>query len=655
MNTARKSRRALLAGALCLALTNAAPAWAGTAKVYSCQLPDGAAAPTDGWTEETNSAGQLYVDGANRCSRGGALSGEFFYPGNSWSAGPYSGWRFTAPVNTTVAEIAFDRTLYGIGGGHWNYIVYVGGVRADLIAPAGNSGWTRRTHAGGDATNVAIRLVCGGPGTCQRTSESTSAAAVGIRRVVTTLRDVDDPSVEGVAGGLATSDVLRGTETMTFSASDAGMGVYRRIVEVDGREVSSAVVDANDGRCADAGQDADSPHEFLHRVPCKLSANGDASLDTTQLPDGDHVLRVRVEDAAGNSTTASGPRTVRVDNVPAPTPKGGSRPTIQGSPRAGEALRGIPGEWDGDNLSFSYQWLRCDADGGSCVELGTGTGQQHLVSSRDVGHRLRVRVTATNAEGSSSATSAPTAVVAPPSTTENRVPTPQQPASPGAGSTGRGAPNGTGASDRVRLSAYAGTGRRTTIRARYGRSTRITGRLIDTRNQPIAGATLQVQTGVRIAGSPFEEVGTVRTDRNGRYTYTLAAGPSRLVRFGYRSHVGDTQFADTTDVVVMVRAGVTLRPRPTRLRNGRTATFRGTVARPVPRRGVLVDLQVRVGKKWRTFAVARSKRNGRYSFRYRFRNTYRTTTFKFRARVRRDSRYPYLDGYSRIAKVKVRG
>ena len=74
----------------------------------------------------------------------------------------------------------------------------------------------------------------------------------------------------------------------------------------------------------------------------------------------------------------------------------------------------------------------------------------------------------------------------------------------------------------------------------------------------------------------------------------------------------------------------------------------------MPTRGVLVDLQVRVGKKWRTFAVARSRRNGRYSFRYRFRNTYRTTTFKFRARARRDSRYPYLDGYSRIVKVKVR-
>lgn len=654
MHTARTCRRAMI-GAVCLALAATPSASAGTAKVYGCQLPSGASAPTDGWSEETDSAGQGYVDGANRCSSGGSLTGEFFHPKTTWSMGPHSGWRFTAAADTTIANLAFDRTLYGLGGGHWNYLAYVGGVRVDLAAPASNSGWTRKSHASSDASTALIRLVCGGPADCHRASGSTTAAAVGIRSIVVTLRDMDDPAVTAASGALADAGTLRGTETMTFTATDRGMGVYREIVEVDGAVVSAEVVDPNDGRCADAGQDAALAHEFLHRVPCKLATGGEVALDTTALAEGEHTLRVRVEDAAGNGTTAVGPRTVTVDNVPPPAPREGSRPAITGSPRAGEALRAAPGEWDGQDVTFAYQWLRCDADGGSCAEIGTATGQQHLVSQRDVGHRLRVRVTGSNAEGSTSATSEATPVIAPPSTTESR--TPRQPSSPqpAAGAAGRGAPNGSGASDRVRLSAYAGTGRRTTIRTRYGRSTRITGRLLDLRDQPISGAVLQVQAGVRIPGSAFEDVGTVRTDRDGRYTYTLAAGPSRLVRFGYRSHDGDSQFADTTDVVVMVRAGVTLKPRPTKLRNKQATTFRGSVGRPLPERGVLVDLQVRVGKKWRTFGVTRTRRDGRYSFRYRFRNTFRTTTFKFRARARRDSRYPYLDGYSRIVQVKVRG
>ena len=62
-------------------------------------------------------------------------------------------------------------------------------------------------------------------------------------------------------------------------------------------------------------------------------------------------------------------------------------------------------------LSFAYQWQRCDTGGGTCTAIGTATGSAYTLQSADVGDTIRVVVTASNAAGSSSATSAPTAVV----------------------------------------------------------------------------------------------------------------------------------------------------------------------------------------------------------------------------------------------------
>lgn len=634
----------------------AVPAVAGTAKIHSCTDPAGNAIGIEGWQAFSNHNGQGDVSTGNQCGPGG-LAIEFG-PKLTWNSGAYGQWNWYAPADTTITNFKADRRIRGIASGDWNYISGTNRVNWEIHAPATDiPNYARMDVNVSDDTMVFLQLACGGPGQCARNS-SFNEARLDVRNIAITIRDGHDPVVTDIAGELATAETVSGTAKMTYNAADKGLGVYREIVYVDGNEVSRSVVNSNDGRCTDAGLDPGSAYEFVRGVPCRLSTAGDVDLDTTQLSEGEHTVRVLVEDGAGNTTTALATRTITVNNVPPPSLKTGSRPTIQGTAEVGKQLQANPGEWNGDHVSYAYQWMRCDADAGNCVDIGDATGQTYIINQRDVERRLKVRVTASNAEGTSSpSTSAPTAMVTAAPAPVDRTPAPPTQPSPGAADDprDRGAANGSGATDRVRLSAYVGTGRRTTIRARYGRSTRITGQLLDSDGQPISGAVLQVQAGVHLPGSPLEEVGTVRTNRDGRYTYTLAAGPSRLVRLAYRSHLGDTQFADTTDVLVMVRAGVSLRPRPQKLRNGRSVVFRGTVARPLPRRGVLVDLQVRIGKQWRTFGVARSRRDGRYSYRYRFRRTYRTTTFKFRARARRESQYPYLDGYSRIVKVKVRG
>jgi hypothetical protein len=79
-----------------------------------------------------------------------------------------------------------------------------------------------------------------------------------------------------------------------------------------------------------------------------------------------------------------------------------------------------PGTWRGSPTSFAYEWLRCPASGGAadssdCTTVQSATSRAYEVAANDVGGRLRVRETATNADGSSNAMSSPTALtVAPP-------------------------------------------------------------------------------------------------------------------------------------------------------------------------------------------------------------------------------------------------
>src|SRR5437899_4971054 len=87
-------------------------------------------------------------------------------------------------------------------------------------------------------------------------------------------------------------------------------------------------------------------------------------------------------------------------------------PSISGTPTVGQTLTASEGTWSNTPTSFAYQWLRCNAGGNNCVSVANGTQKTYTLVGADAGHTIRVRVTATNADGSNAAQSAQTATIA---------------------------------------------------------------------------------------------------------------------------------------------------------------------------------------------------------------------------------------------------
>jgi hypothetical protein len=96
----------------------------------------------------------------------------------------------------------------------------------------------------------------------------------------------------------------------------------------------------------------------------------------------------------------------------AAAPVNTSLPTISGTAQVGQTLTATNGTWSNAPASFAYHWLRCNGGGNSCASIANGTQQTYTLVGADAGSTMRVRVTATNADGSSSAESAQTTVVA---------------------------------------------------------------------------------------------------------------------------------------------------------------------------------------------------------------------------------------------------
>lgn len=322
-----KTARTLCAiGAAAVLFFAATPTvFAGEYRVYSCMTPSGMPAPTDGWSASRGEA--VYSQPLNHCPTGGpliaGLDPQHAQPANTgivtwgWAAPPgatitaYRVWRsaqvrsmgepgvtpfvFSArPINSATSSYIVDNcaAAYGCSGlGVPSPGLSAGNLLAEDL---------RQTNP---VDRWYMNAACGGTTGqwCMPNSELMAFARVHAAEF--TLRDSESPVPSGPSGRLASAQVHTGTEVLSFTATDGGSGVYRTILEVEGRVVRAAIVNSNDGRCVDAGVDPNSAYEFLYREPCPKAAQHDFAFDTRTLADGAHSVRVLVEDAAGNRST----------------------------------------------------------------------------------------------------------------------------------------------------------------------------------------------------------------------------------------------------------------------------------------------------------------------------------------------------------------
>lgn len=129
--------------------------------------------------------------------------------------------------------------------------------------------------------------------------------------------------------------------------------------------------------------------------------------------------------AIANTAGATQPDWQPVTPAPPPVvtsgpPANTSYPTINlasgdSSPVVGHFLFASVGSWNGAfPITYTYQWKRCDAAdplNGPCVNIAGATSSFYTPANADAGSRLRVQVTATNNQGSTSQNSEASAVV----------------------------------------------------------------------------------------------------------------------------------------------------------------------------------------------------------------------------------------------------
>jgi hypothetical protein len=87
-------------------------------------------------------------------------------------------------------------------------------------------------------------------------------------------------------------------------------------------------------------------------------------------------------------------------------------PVVSGEARETATLTGTAGLWAGATAERRFQWLRCTGLlGTGCSAIEGATGASYTLAHADAGSTIRLRVSASNAAGSASADSLPTAVV----------------------------------------------------------------------------------------------------------------------------------------------------------------------------------------------------------------------------------------------------
>jgi hypothetical protein len=524
--------------------------------------------------------------------------------------GRYGRISWQSPPGSRIVAVAAEARLRN-DAGHVARLSFLGGDGGEVgrIATGDDeaTAFVRYDRAVGDGGRAGFAATLG----CEqaRGCPASEQAKAWLRSIRLTVDDRAAP-VATAGGSLSGPGWHRGVGTLGAVASDQGSGVRRLAITVNGVAVpptQTVPCDVIPG----------SPQVRRMR-PCPPSYAAQAVADTTARPftDGANELRVCASDYGRDATPACTTRTVHVDNSPP------SVAFAAAEDRADPELiraRVLDRHSGVAAASISYRPL----SGGAWRELPSrivgGELQARVESSSEPPGAYAFRALATDAVGNLAV-----------STTR-----------------ADGRPMVVDFPLRGRTRLRAAVAGRERAEVGYGSRPRLEAVLRDEDGEVVAGA--EVELVERFApGSSLGPVGrTLTTDAHGRVRARLTRGPSRTVAVRYegsRRYLGSA----AAPVAVAVRGAARLDPLPARIRAGRRVVFRGSIGAygaAMPK-GKLVELQARGGglRRFRTVGHAfRTDGRGRWRMRYRFDRFYtEPTRFRFRLRVTRERRWPYL-------------
>jgi hypothetical protein len=301
-----------------------APARGGTFTALTCHGPSGSAISTRGWT--VGKAEGEYITYGASCAGGG--EGSFGLtmgpdPTGNYRNGDVDTMTYFVPAGLSILGYSLQLDAFSgpctVANGP-NGLQCADGFGAVFVEHTGQSdpnydyrnlgeGAAKRTVGAGELSgvdSVTVGVSCD-PGQdleypCPGTADPEARALVSGGSFA--LLDSTVPAVANVTGSLLAAGTLTGTDTINFTASDSGGGVYSATVLVDGQQVLQKVPNTNGGLCVNLAPSASATMAFAAPQPCPAIENVSLDVNTTQIPAGQHHLQVLATDAAGDTAVA---------------------------------------------------------------------------------------------------------------------------------------------------------------------------------------------------------------------------------------------------------------------------------------------------------------------------------------------------------------
>jgi hypothetical protein len=356
-------------------LVFAGVAGARTYKAYTCSIGDhysplgptigGPDAPS-GWFPASSGLTAIAIN--DRCPSGGGFT--FQVVGLTMTAGQNIEARWTAPADTRLVGLSATWSAesdLSPGRGQGTGQLTVATDQQMLLAQNtplavwyGIMGAPRFAPSILPAKWFEVRFTC--LDQCATMSVETFRG-----RVFQAEFDVEDfwTPVGGLTGGATDAQTWSRVMHFGLNGADVGGGLFQAIVEVDGTD--ALPIPLGGSTCRDLAPDP-SINGFPAAQPCLLRIdNGTLDIDTSKLPQGQHVVRVLLEDAAGNRTAIFGPVTRTITSSEAIGP--GSDPALRGAAN---------GDGASDLARLTAHWGRR----GSRTLLVSRFGRRHVVRGR---------------------------------------------------------------------------------------------------------------------------------------------------------------------------------------------------------------------------------------------------------------------------------